>query len=103
MDKAAGIVSTADSSEFNLCIKNCTWNGKVDVVFKGYLDLKFPGPNGQWLNTADNKPLFSSGKYFGIIHYIITILQYPGETLLFDLIFLTIPTCNFYLGTPKAL
>ena len=61
MDKAAGIVSTADSSEFNLCKKNCTWNGKVDVVLKANLILKAPGQNAQWLNTADNKTLSDSG------------------------------------------
>ena len=74
MDKAAGIVSTADSSEFNLCKKDCSWNDKVNVAFKANLNLKAAGQNAQWLNSADNKTLsLGTGKYFGIIYYIITI------------------------------
>ena len=64
MDKAAGIVSTADSSEFNLCKKNCTWNGKVDVVFKANLNLKPAGQNARWINSEDSETLCDSSKYF---------------------------------------
>ena len=66
MDKNAGITLTDDMSEFNLCIKNCSWNG-VNVTFGENLELKTAGENAQWLNSADNKTLCESSKYLGKI------------------------------------